>query len=324
MNGNNDTGLMKQTDSSLSQSLGKSLSTMGQSEASRSAMEVQAKVFAARQFPRDMISAERRIEDACRRHRFAAIAMYSYPRGGSTVSGPSIKLAVEMAKMMGNISYGWQVLDQSGDTSKVKTYCMDYETNTESCRVFDVPHYRDTKNGKVKLNSDRDIYEHIANQSARRVRACILDMIPFDIQEMAVEACGKTLAGASEKPIKDRVRDMLKAFGSFGITQAQIEKRLGHNADATTEVELVQLVKIYNSIKDEASVPEDWFDDIGDKKETKDDKPIPKSGKVAKKATKKEESKPEAEEIEFGDGPDVPLEDKKEQQKKALFESEQE
>ena len=42
------------------------------------------------------------------------------------------------------------------------------------------------------ITDDRDIYELEANMSARRIRACILQMIPGDVTDAAVAACRKT------------------------------------------------------------------------------------------------------------------------------------
>jgi hypothetical protein len=47
--------------------------------------------------------------------------------------------------------------------------------------------------GGYQLKDERDIYELMANQSQRRVRAAILEIIPGDIIEDAVSECEKTM-----------------------------------------------------------------------------------------------------------------------------------
>ena len=64
----------------------------------RAAQEVQAAMVIAKKFPRDAIQAEKRILDACKRKLLAENAMYVYPRGGTTIEGPSIRLAEVLAQ----------------------------------------------------------------------------------------------------------------------------------------------------------------------------------------------------------------------------------
>src|SRR5882672_626568 len=78
----------------------------------REAQEVQAAMYVAQQFPRDEIESERRIMQACKRRSLAGEAMYAYPRGGETVTGPSIRLAEVLAQNWGNIDVGIKELAQ--------------------------------------------------------------------------------------------------------------------------------------------------------------------------------------------------------------------
>ena len=73
---------------------------------SRQAQEVQAAMVVAKKFPRDEYTAMEKIKRTCQRPTLAEQAIYSYPRGGENVSGPSIRLAEAMAQMWGNIDYG--------------------------------------------------------------------------------------------------------------------------------------------------------------------------------------------------------------------------
>ena len=95
---------------------------------------------------------------------------------------------------------------------------------------------------------------------ARRLRACILGIIPGDIVDAAVAKCEDTLIKGDSKPIEDRVRDMLSRFKEIEISQELIEKRLQHKTTAIVRSQLVELGKIYNSIKDGMSKRSDWFD----------------------------------------------------------------
>ena len=51
----------------------------------------------AKKFPRNETLAISRIMQACERLSLAESSLYAYPRGGTTVSGPSIRLAEALA-----------------------------------------------------------------------------------------------------------------------------------------------------------------------------------------------------------------------------------
>lgn len=163
--------------------------------ASREVQEVQVAMVAAKRFPRDVYGAYNRIMQDCKRRTLAEKAMYEYPRGGQTVTGPSIHLARSIARSWGNLDSGFKVLDQTATESTVMAYCWDLETNYRETKVFTVKHVRETKKGAYPLTDSRDIYELIANQSARRERSCILSVIPQDIVDAAVGECSATLQG---------------------------------------------------------------------------------------------------------------------------------
>ena len=63
------------------------------SEAERAIQEVQAAMVIAKKFPRNTIEAMDRIINSCTRETLAKSAIYCYPRGGTEVEGPSIRLA---------------------------------------------------------------------------------------------------------------------------------------------------------------------------------------------------------------------------------------
>lgn len=62
---------------------------MQSSDAARSVAEVQAALMIARMNPRDQRVSMDRIINACTRSSLAESAIYSYPRGGQSVTGPS-------------------------------------------------------------------------------------------------------------------------------------------------------------------------------------------------------------------------------------------
>lgn len=235
-------------------------STTTEMMVSRQAQEVQAAMVVAKRFPRDEEAAIVRIMQACQRRGLAESAVYEYPRGGERVTGPSIRLAETVARYWGNLDYGITELDQRQGESTVMAYCWDLETNTREAKIFTVPHIRQTRSGAKALTDPRDIYELVANQGARRLRSCILGIIPGDVVDDALEQCQKTLKNGKE-PIIDRVRKMLVVFQSeFGVGQKQIEALIGCKADAFTEQAVIRLLGIYNNLKDGSADRSQYFD----------------------------------------------------------------
>ena len=227
---------------------------------SRQVAEVQAAMTVAKRFPRDQAAAYSRIMTACDRRTLAEQAIYSYPRGGASVTGPSIRLAEALAQAWGNLEFGVAEVEQRSGESTMMAFCWDLETNTRQTAVFQAKHVRDTRKGRVVLQDSRDIYEMTANLGARRVRKCILGIIPGDVVDAAVARCEKTLRNAGgDEPLVDRVRKMIAAFAAIGVTQPQIEARLGHYSASISEQELVGLRKIYSSIKDGMAGAQEYF-----------------------------------------------------------------
>jgi hypothetical protein len=180
-------------------------------------------------------------------------------------------------------------LEQRNGESTVEAFCWDVESNTRHVKTFQVKHERYTKKGSYRLEDPRDIYEMTANQGARRLRAAILAIIPGDVVESAVTQCEATLkAKADTSP--DALKKCVEAFEKFGVTKEQIEKRIQRRLETITPAQLVNLGKIYNSLKDGMSGPADWFEVISKPatSETLKDKIKGKTGKNPQPETTEE------------------------------------
>ncbi len=234
-------------------------SALAQIASSREVTEAQAAIMVAKRFPRNEIEVLDKIIVACQRPVLAETALYSYSRGGTAVSGPSIRLAETIFRLWGNAACGVRELESKGEESVIEAYAVDYETNVRQSKIFTVRHERTTKKGTFKLEDSRDRYENLANFGARRLRATMLALIPADIVEAAVAQIEQTLtAKADTSP--EAQKKLVEAFVSYNVTKEQIEKRIQRHLDAITPAQVVSLRKIYNSMKDGMSSPADWFE----------------------------------------------------------------
>lgn len=235
-------------------------------EASRAIAEAQGKLFIAKRFPRDEVDAYAKAMQACQRPSMAAKAFYSFPRGGQTVTGPTIRFAEELARCWGNIDYGIKELSQDDGKSEMQAYAWDLETNAQSVQNFTNPHQREKTDHKTRtvvmenLTSQRDIYENNANMATRRLRSRILAILPSWFVEDAIEECKKTLAGQNDTPLIDRVKKMVVQFAKLGVTQEQIERRLKKKIDTMNADDFTEFIGIFNAIKNGESKIADWFE----------------------------------------------------------------
>jgi len=227
-------------------------------EQSRAVAEVQAALVLARANPRNEQLVIRSVTDACKRPTLAESAEYVYVRGGTQVVGPTIRLAEVLARAWGNVEYGFREVGRGADFSEVEAFCYDYQTNTKVTRQFQVRHWRDKKGGGAALTEERDKYEMVANQAQRRVRACILEVVPGDITDMAVEACRATL-GKEVGNIEEAVPKMLSAFEAVGVTQEEIEDYLQRSVKSIVPADIVNLRRVMNSIKQGVASKDEFF-----------------------------------------------------------------
>lgn len=227
---------------------------------SRQSQEVQGAIYMAKQFPRDQFEASNKIIKMCGRKSLAQVSQYTFPRGGQKINGPSIRLAEAIAQAWGNIDYGIIELSNSNGLSEMMAYAWDLETNVRRSMVFSVKHERDTKTGKTVLNDNRDIYELTANMGARRVRACILGVIPGDVVDEALAVCNKVLVEGESKNFDDSLKNMLLTFEKVHkVTRQQIEEYIGYSIANFNAEDLVKLKGIHDAIKDGISKREEYF-----------------------------------------------------------------
>jgi hypothetical protein len=232
---------------------------------SRELAEMQTKFLMAQQFPRDVMVNTDKILNAFTRPTLAEKSQYQYAKGGTDVTGPSIRAAEAMAQQWGNLETGWRILGRSiGEDgipfSEVEAWCTDLEARGGKRIQFPVPHWRDKKNNQgYKLTDERDIYELCSNQAQRRLRACILATIPGDVTEAAMAQAAKTLATTADTS-PEAMAKVVEAYDRFGVSKEQIEKRIQRRLDSIRPAQVVELRRIYASLRDDMSEPKDWFE----------------------------------------------------------------
>jgi hypothetical protein len=226
----------------------------------RESQEIQARMLVARNFPRDPIKAMDKIINAFTRPTLCEDATYQYGRGGTDVSGLSIRAAEVLAQNWGNIACGVVELTRAGGQSECLSYATDLETGFHDEKRFFVRHWRDKKGGRgAPVTEERDIYEVIANYGARRKRACILAVIPSDVQEAAERQIDVTLKTKIEIT-EESLKKLVEAFATYGVTQEMIEKRIQRHLASMLPAQMLTMKRVYASLRDGMSEVESWFE----------------------------------------------------------------
>lgn len=264
-------------------------------EQERAIAEVQGKILIANRFPRDLNSSFAELMQACRIPAFAKAAFFSKPQGGGKVTGASIRLAEEIARVYRHMDWGSRELSRvnagPGPTdfgrSEVEVFVWDMQHNNYSRRQIAVQHVIDTKEGPRKLRDQTDIDNKIANVVSKQVRGRILALVPKWLLEAAIEECRKTLAGENDEPIEVRVRKMTQAFSKYGVNVGHLERYLGHGLDSVTTDELVDLMGVFTGLKDGDYKPSEVFGEAQAEPATTPAKPEGTKAALAAKPTAK-------------------------------------
>ncbi len=235
--------------------------------------EAKAAIMLAREFPRHEADVRQAIMASCKRPAFADGAEYRFPRGGSEVSGPSVKMARELARCWGNIQHGLEVIVDTPTTRKIRAYAWDVQTNA---RVIAEDEFakkiqrKDKRTGQTfwVTPDERDLRELTNRRGAILVRNCILQLIPPDLIDAAREECQQTrLKDISQDPQAARNR-IVDAFGELAIPASTIERKMGTPIQALSPKQVGELREIYQSIKDGNSTVSEHFAEPREEAET--------------------------------------------------------
>lgn len=221
--------------------------------------EIQSAIIIARKFPRDEETARKKFMAVCGRASFAEDSMYSFPRGGKEITGPSVHFAREFARLWGNLRFGVEIIRDDDDTRQIRPFAWDVETNT-LVYADDSFSKKIQRNGQWKKTDDeRELRELTNRHGSIGIRNCLLQLLPKDMTEDALNKCKKTLGrGIKADPTGAHSR-ILRAFKEIGVTESELETYLDHELDSSTPDEIADLRGIYKSIIDGNAQKNEFF-----------------------------------------------------------------
>lgn len=189
------------------------------------------------------------------------------------VEGASVVAARTLKRLWGNCVVASRLLARDADSAKVQAVFLDYETNDQTSREWDVSlkkTYWNRSLGKrvsEPLKAD-DIQKVINGAISRAERTVILNSLPKylvskylgkarDVDMAHVRSGGES---GGKKLSLDEMRNLAAdSFHSFGVTLERIEKFIGRPKSAWTEKDLGTLRGIWNALDDKELSPSNCF-----------------------------------------------------------------
>lgn len=264
-------------------------------EAHRAVAEIQAALIVADTRPRDPAVCVANILRECEVTEVAEKAIYRVQRGNTFAIGPSIRLAEVLVRNWPHLHCTVEMVEFSDKKSTWRAVVWDAQSNSRKTIVETIRHVRYSKaKGNTELTNPDEIYEVCMSKMARRLRNCILAMIPTYVTEKAMAKCRQVKESRGDLTW-ERVQKMLEAFARVGVTQAMIEKWLGYTIDRNNLPEkghVITLGEIYNSIESGETTVDRFFESLHEEGKTPagealNDKVQSQREKVASARTKK-------------------------------------
>lgn len=185
----------------------------------------------------------------------AESCMYSLPRGGKMITGPSVRLAEIVASAYGNLHVGARVADEEEKFITAQGVAWDMEKNL---RVTIEVKRRITKsNGK---RFDDDMIGVTGNAAASiALRNAVFRVVPKALVQGIYDAA-KRVAVGNAKTLVSRREQVLERLAKMGIDQERVLKRIGKRGIDDIDIEdLETLIGLGTAIKDGGMLADEAF-----------------------------------------------------------------
>lgn len=172
--------------------------------------EIDIQIATAHRFPRNIKKCvDEAMSMATRTPETAERMLYSLPRGGKRIEGPSVRLAEIVGSSWGNLRYGARVVSVDDKFVTAQGACHDLEKNVAA--NVDVRRRITDKNGK-RYNDDMIVVTSNAACSIA-LRQAIFKVVPFSLVEQVFEAA-KAVAIGDASSLADRRQKAVDYFVS--------------------------------------------------------------------------------------------------------------
>lgn len=200
--------------------------------------EINMQISTAKQYPRDIESALRKIKYlATMDEETAQDCFYALKRGGDTIEGISVRMAEIIASSWGNLRVQTRITANDGRTITATGICHDLESNL----AISVEVKRRITDRFGKTFSD-DLQVLTGNAaSAIAFRNALLKVVPKAVTKKAIEEV-KNFAIGKSMDVEKKRKDAIKYFSTIGITVEQILEYL--DLKTVDEIEKEQILSL--------------------------------------------------------------------------------
>lgn len=220
--------------------------------------EINQQIATARQYPRSVAHSVRNMQSlATFSQEAAAECNYALPRGGKTLTGPSIRLAELIVSQWGNCRVGARVVHVDRVEKFLEAEGVFHDLETNAATTARVRRKISDKNGRLFSDDMITVAGNAACSIAKR--NAVLAGVPKAAWMPAYEAALATIRG-DQKTLVERREGALRALGTFGITPDMLFEYLevGGLEDITLD-HMPALLAMHKGLKDGEHTVESLF-----------------------------------------------------------------
>lgn len=217
--------------------------------------EIDIQISTAHAYPRSLTRVARNVTDLVTMSQAAAAeCIYSLPRGGKPIVGPSIRLAEILFSQWGNCTGGSRTVEVNKKEGYVEAEGVFHDLETNAKTVRRVRRRITARNGSV-FNDDMIIVTANAAGSIA-FRNAVLAGVPKAVWNEAYGKAEQVIRG-DVKTLPERREQAFKAMAAFGLSAEDVCLILG--VDGHKDIGLDELVVIsglHNSLMQEETTAE--------------------------------------------------------------------
>jgi hypothetical protein len=276
------------------------------------AAEISQQVATAKRYPRrtDKAISTEIMSRATLDEETAAECVYSLPRAGKDITGPSVRFAEIVFASFGNMRAGARFVELDTKDPKraaviIEGVCIDMQMNNGQT----IPVRRSITNRKGEIfNADMTNIAFSAGAAIAR-REAILKTVPKSIWGAAWKQVLAVLQG-DVKTLAARRRSALEAFQKMGVDPAKVCEALGVAGEETITLEqMPRLIGMWTALRDGTETIESLFGRGGIAHETvknplQDETSVESQGQATAATAEKAADSPKTTVVESGGKPD--------------------
>ncbi len=221
------------------------------------ASEIDQQIATAHRYPRSVVAFRKRVQEMVTlSEAIAGECIYSLPRDGKTIEGPSARFAEVVASAWGNSRAGARVVSDEGDFVTAQGVFHDLEQNVAI--TYEVQRRITDKRGN---RFKADMIGVTANAACSiALRNAILKGIPKAFWSEMYDAARLTALGTIET-LPNRRAKAFQQFQAYGVSKEQIFAKLGVSGAEDIGVDkLFTLGGLLTAIKEGDTTPEQAFE----------------------------------------------------------------